>query len=75
MLKRVFGRCLKDVCHSLKVDNGLLLKYLKEINLTLMNIIKLANNPELLELAAIWFSDKWEIPVEVYRDSIRTSIE
>lgn len=75
MLKRVFGRCLKDVCHSLKVNNGLLLKYLKEINLTLMNIIKLANNPELLELAAIWFSDKWEIPVEVYRDSIRTSIE
>jgi len=40
-----------------------------------MNIIKLANHPELREQAAIWFSDKWEIPVEAYRDSIQSSIE
>ncbi|MCU4337962.1 GNAT family N-acetyltransferase [Acinetobacter dispersus] len=40
-----------------------------------MKIIKLANHPELQEQAAMWFSDKWEIPVEAYRDSIQTSIE
>ncbi|MCH7383988.1 GNAT family N-acetyltransferase [Acinetobacter dispersus] len=40
-----------------------------------MKIIKLANHPELREQAAIWFSDKWEIPVEAYRDSIQSSIE
>lgn len=40
-----------------------------------MNIIKLANHPELREQAAMWFSDKWEIPVEAYRDSIQSSIE
>ncbi|ENX63667.1 MULTISPECIES: GNAT family N-acetyltransferase [Acinetobacter] len=40
-----------------------------------MKIIKLANHPELREQAAIWFSDKWEVPVEAYRDSIQSSIE
>lgn len=40
-----------------------------------MKIIKLADHPELREQAAIWFSDKWEIPVEAYRDSIQSSIE
>jgi len=40
-----------------------------------MNIIKLANHPELREQAAMWFSDKWGIPVEAYRDSIQSSIE
>lgn len=40
-----------------------------------MKIIKLANHPELREQAAIWFSDKWGIPVEAYRDSIQSSIE
>ena len=40
-----------------------------------MKIIKLANHPELQEQAAIWFSDKWGIPVEAYRDSIQSSIE
>ncbi|RZF53585.1 N-acetyltransferase [Acinetobacter halotolerans] len=39
-----------------------------------MNVIKLANTPHLVERAALWFSDKWEIPVEAYRDSIQTSI-
>ncbi|WP_336041431.1 GNAT family N-acetyltransferase [Acinetobacter dispersus] len=40
-----------------------------------MKIIKLANHPELREQAAMWFSDKWGIPVEAYRDSIQTAIE
>lgn len=40
-----------------------------------MKIIKLANHPELREQAAIWFSDKWGIPVGAYRDSIQSSIE
>ncbi|UUM29361.1 GNAT family N-acetyltransferase [Acinetobacter colistiniresistens] len=40
-----------------------------------MNIIKLVNTPELLAQAAMWFSDKWEIPIEAYRDSIQISIE
>ncbi|EPG37070.1 GNAT family N-acetyltransferase [Acinetobacter colistiniresistens] len=40
-----------------------------------MNIIKLVNTPELLAQAAHWFSDQWGIPVEAYRDSIKTSIE
>lgn len=39
-----------------------------------MNIIRLANHPELVEQAASWFSSKWSIEVEAYRDSIKTSI-
>ncbi|MCH7315527.1 GNAT family N-acetyltransferase [Acinetobacter sp. ANC 3882] len=40
-----------------------------------MNIIKLVNRPELLQQAASWFSNKWEIPVEAYRESMQSSIE
>lgn len=40
-----------------------------------MKIMKLADHPELLDQAATWFAQKWEIPVEAYRDSIQTSIE
>jgi N-acetylglutamate synthase-like GNAT family acetyltransferase len=41
---------------------------------SVMNIIRLANHPELVEQAASWFSSKWSIEVEAYRDSIKTSI-
>lgn len=40
-----------------------------------MKIMKLADHPEWLDQAANWFAQKWEIPVEAYRDSMQTSIE
>lgn len=34
----------------------------------------LREHPELTERAAVWFSEKWEIPVEEYRKSILEGI-
>lgn len=36
---------------------------------------KLCDNPEFAEKAAQWFSSKWNIPVEVYQESIQECIE
>ena len=35
---------------------------------------KLCDYPELLEKSASWFSEKWDIPVEAYRESIQDCI-
>ena len=35
----------------------------------------LRQNPELSECAAEWFSQKWNVPLEAYRESIRSCIE
>lgn len=40
-----------------------------------MKILKLSDYPEYLEKAAIWFSDKWDIPAEIYKESIQSSID
>ncbi len=34
----------------------------------------LRDNPEFLEKAALWFNQKWNIPIEVYRGSIQECI-
>lgn len=34
------------------------------------HIIKLTDRPELKEKAALWFHEKWGIPLEAYRDSM-----
>lgn len=39
------------------------------------NIIKLSEHPELAEQAACWFHDKWNIPAEVYLESIKSCID
>lgn len=39
-----------------------------------LEISRLRDFPELTEKAARWFSDKWGIPAEAYRESIRASI-
>ncbi|MEC4174999.1 GNAT family N-acetyltransferase [Adlercreutzia sp. R7] len=36
-------------------------------------IWRLAEHPEMTEEAAAWFSEKWDIPEEAYRESIRES--
>lgn len=40
-----------------------------------MKILKISDFPDYLELAAIWFSHKWNIPVEIYKESIQISID
>ena len=35
----------------------------------------LRQNPELSECAAEWFSQKWNVPLEAYRESIRSCVE
>jgi N-acetylglutamate synthase-like GNAT family acetyltransferase len=37
--------------------------------------MKLADRPELLNQAAAWFSDKWQISAAAYRESMQTSIQ
>ena len=36
-----------------------------------MEIIFLRDHPELLDKAALWFSEKWAIPFEAYHESIK----
>ena len=38
-------------------------------------LIFLRDEPEFLEKAAHWFSEKWEIPVAAYRESMEKSIQ
>lgn len=40
-----------------------------------IEIKKLCNNPELLEASAIWFSQKWGIPLDAYRKSMEMHIQ
>lgn len=38
-------------------------------------LIKLSNHPKFCENAANWFSQKWHIPTEVYKESIQECIK
>ena len=40
-----------------------------------MQILRLSDYPQYKEMAAEWFSEKWQIPVEAYLDSIQISID
>lgn len=37
-------------------------------------IIRITDRPELKQQAAEWFSDKWKLPVEAYRESMEEAI-
>lgn len=39
-----------------------------------VNLKKLCDYPKFSEKAAFWFSQKWDIPVELYRESIQKCI-
>ncbi|EPF74519.1 GNAT family N-acetyltransferase [Acinetobacter rudis] len=39
-----------------------------------MEIVKLADFPQYLLVAATWFAEKWQLPVEIYQESIQQSI-
>lgn len=47
----------------------------KAMTSTFVKILKLSDFPEYLEKAAVWFSQKWDIPTEIYKESIQTSID
>ena len=40
-----------------------------------MQILRLSDYPQYKEMAAHWFSEKWQIPVEAYLESIQISID
>lgn len=40
-----------------------------------LKIVPLREQPELIEKAVLWFSSKWRIPAEAYRESISECIE
>lgn len=40
-----------------------------------MKILKLSDFPEYLEIAALWFSNKWDIPAEIYEESMQISVD
>lgn len=42
--------------------------------MTAIMLKKLCDYPELLEKASLWFSGKWDIPVEAYIESIQECI-
>lgn len=44
------------------------------VSSVVMEIVKLADFPQYLSQAAVWFAQKWQMPVEVYQDSIQQSI-
>ena len=37
--------------------------------------MRLTACPERLEMAAVWFGEKWEVPVEAYRESMQASLQ
>lgn len=39
-----------------------------------MTILSLADHPEWAERAATWFHEKWQVPREVYAESIALSL-
>ena len=40
----------------------------------IMTILSLADHPEWAERAATWFHEKWQVPREVYAESIALSL-
>jgi N-acetylglutamate synthase-like GNAT family acetyltransferase len=38
-------------------------------------IVKLKDKPELMDIAAAWFHNKWGIPLTVYRESMEESLK
>lgn len=38
-------------------------------------VVTIRNHPELLAKAALWFSAKWDVPIEAYRESIQSSFD
>ena len=40
-----------------------------------MQILRLSDYPQYKEMAAQWFSEKWQIPVEAYLEIIQISID
>jgi N-acetylglutamate synthase-like GNAT family acetyltransferase len=47
---------------------------LRRNQLETITLKKLCDSPEILEEAAFWFSRKWAIPADVYRESIQEYI-
>ena len=43
--------------------------------MTERSIVRLADAPEWLERAALWFHEKWHVSLEAYRESIEESIQ
>ena len=41
----------------------------------MIKMIRLCDDPQYLEKAAFWFSEKWHIPYEVYLQSMKECIE
>lgn len=39
------------------------------------SIIKISNYPQYIDNAAKWFSDRWNIPVQIYIDSMNESLK
>lgn len=39
-----------------------------------MEVVKLANLPQYVVAAAEWFAEKWQLPAEIYQESIEQSI-
>lgn len=39
-----------------------------------MDLIRLSQRPELAEKAALWFSSKWGVPIQAYRDSMAACV-
>lgn len=39
-----------------------------------MELVKISEQPIYLEAAAQWFAQKWEIPIESYRESLQQSL-
>ena len=37
-------------------------------------IVNLSQKPEILDRAARWFHEKWEVPLEAYRESMEESL-
>jgi N-acetylglutamate synthase-like GNAT family acetyltransferase len=43
--------------------------------MTERSIVRLADAPEWLERAALWFHEKWHVSLEAYRESIEESLQ
>jgi len=38
-------------------------------------ILKISEHPEQIEAAVVWFSEKWHIPAEAYRESMQAALQ
>ena len=43
-------------------------------NLMSYKIIRITDNPELIDALAVWFNSKWQIPKEAYLDSMNEAL-